>query len=333
MPGPIDGQDPFRFEYDSSRLQLPPDATPMLHAHGLAVDDDSHILLSYQPNTSSADSSSSPSCLVRWRPDGTGGTVVRTSRHVCMGQPHSLRLAHEADGRSVLYHVNNGQSSGAAHLFKTTLDASTILWSMTGPPLHKESLPWLGGPTWLATPPNSPFIYLTDGYGTSRVHAYFASNGSYTGLSFGGKARGAGNAQPGLFFAAHSINWDRRKGELLVSDRGSNKHGHHRHQYVRILDQAKPDVRFTSAFTVPKLRLPCTFNVAPDGRHAVIPSLDGPVGIVDASNKLVSIVDVGKLLGASAGHYHPHDAQLLPSGDLIVATWNPGRLSWWRRLR
>ena len=44
------------------------------------------------------------------------------------------------------------------------------------------------------------------------------------------------------------------------------------------------------------------------------------------SNHLVSTVDVGRLLKRQR-HTHPHDAMLLPSGDLVVATWNPGRLS------
>ena len=76
---------------------------------------------------------------------------------------------------------------------------------------------------------------------------------------------------------------------------------------------------------------PCNLRVAADGVHAVVPALEGPVGILNESNALVSLVDVAGLLG-DKGHLHPHDALLMPSGDLIVATWNPGKLSYWKRI-
>ena len=64
---------------------------------------------------------------------------------------------------------------------------------------------------------------------------------------------------------------------------------------------------------------------------AAIPDLTGPVAIVDENNTILSVVNVSALLG-HMGHLHPHDAQLLSNGDLIVATWNPGRLSYWKLL-
>ena len=35
---------------------------------------------------------------------------------------------------------------------------------------------------------------------------------------------------------------------------------------------------------------------------------------------------------AADHHDHPHDAIFLPNGDMVVATWNPGRLSYWKKL-
>jgi len=32
------------------------------------------------------------------------------------------------------------------------------------------------------------------------------------------------------------------------------------------------------------------------------------------------------------GSLHPHDALLLPNGDFVVGTWNPGYVSYWKRL-
>ena len=76
--------------------------------------------------------------------------------------------------------------------------------------------------------------------------------------------------------------------------------------------------------------LPCNINFAYDGTHAVIPNLgsyndlgtkaNGTVAVVDSDNKVVSVIEVAKLLG-DKGHQHPHDAVFLPNGDIVVCTW------------
>ena len=78
--------------------------------------------------------------------------------------------------------------------------------------------------------------------------------------------------------------------------------------------------------------LPCNLRSYPeqDGR-AIVPDLSGPVAVLDADNNVISVVNVSALL-AEWNHDHPHDAIFLPSGDMVVATWNPGRLSYWRKL-
>ena len=42
-------------------------------------------------------------------------------------------------------------------------------------------------------------------------------------------------------------------------------------------------------------------------------------------------VDVAGLIG-SLGSLHPHDALFLPNGDFVVGTWNPGYVSYWKKL-
>ena len=78
--------------------------------------------------------------------------------------------------------------------------------------------------------------------------------------------------------------------------------------------------------------LPCNLRMYPaqDGR-AISPDLAGPVAVLDASNTVISVVNVSGLLAADH-HDHPHDAIFLPNGDMVVATWNPGRLSYWKKL-
>ena len=82
--------------------------------------------------------------------------------------------------------------------------------------------------------------------------------------------------------------------------------------------------------------LPC--NVDIKGDFALVASLgtpgdmnDGSVGIIDQrSGNVVSELKINALLGHK-GHVYPHDALWLPNGDVAVCTWNPGRLSYWRR--
>ena len=77
-------------------------------------------------------------------------------------------------------------------------------------------------------------------------------------------------------------------------------------------------------------RSACPQYPAQDGR-SISPDLAGPVAVLDAHNTVVSVVNVSVLL-ASEQHKHPHDAIFLPNGDMVVATWNPGRLSYWKKL-
>jgi len=306
----ISGYGDFRFQYDPTRLALP-DGTQLLNAHGLVLDPrDKSIILTYEPVHPSDDKH----CMIKWKPDGTGGVTIGPGEELCAGTPHGLRLSIE-DDEYFLYHANNAQS-----LHKTRMDGS-IVWALHGPPTpDPKFLP--NKPTWFAAVPGSGRVYMSDGYGSNYIHAY-TTKGTYLGYSFGG--RGTGDGQ---FSTCHSINWDARVGQLIVSDREN-----HRHQFFSTPTDAKaaPNVTYESQFTVPELKRPCNLRVASDNKTAVVPALEGPVGILNASNQLVSLVDVGGLLG-DQGHKYPHDAMLLPSGDLIVATWNPGRLSYWKRL-
>ena len=311
-PPIIGGYGDFKYQYMPDRLQLPP-GTELLNAHGLVLDPrDGGIILTYEPVHNSSDTH----CMIHWSATGLDGKTFGPGPTLCAGTPHGLRLSIEA-GEFFLYHANNAQS-----LHKTTLDG-TIVWALKGPPsADKRFLP--NKPTWFAAPPGSGRVYMADGYGSNYIHAY-TTDGTYTGYSFGGRGTG-----PGTFETCHSINWDERVGQLIVSDREN-----HRHQFFRVSnDPAQPpNATYVSQFTIKELQRPCNLRNAPDGSGvAVVPALEGPVGILNASNSLVSLVDVAGLLGKE-GHLHPHDALLMPSGDLIVATWNPGKLSYWKRLR
>ena len=67
-----------------------------------------------------------------------------------------------------------------------------------------------------------------------------------------------------------------------------------------------------------------------DGR-SVVPDLNGPVAVLDSNHTVLSVVNVSVLLAAEQ-HKHPHDAIFLANGDIVVATWAPGRVSYWKKL-
>uniref|UniRef100_A0A7S4C079 Peptidylamidoglycolate lyase n=1 Tax=Chrysotila carterae TaxID=13221 RepID=A0A7S4C079_CHRCT len=309
----ISGNGSFTFQYMPDLMQLPA-SSKIVHAHGLVLDPDGNIILTYVPEAPDFH------CMIRWRPDGTMPKQFGAGTTLCAGTPHGLQLSLES-GEPVLYHANNG-----AALHKTTLDGY-LIWSVHGPPGRNASFqPYK--PTWFATPPESKMVYLADGYGSNLIHV-FTTQGQYTGRFFGGRGTSAGK-----FMTCHAITYDPRRGRLLVTDREN-----HRHQYFNFNPSAATPMdvffEFDSEFTNSGLQRPCHIRFFSPAKglprsHAVVPALEGPVGILDPQNRLVSTIDVGGLLG-DLGHKHPHDAIVLPNGDLVVATWNPGRVSYWRR--
>lgn len=73
--------------------------------------------------------------------------------------------------------------------------------------------------------------------------------------------------------------------------------------------------------------LPCNIRMYPEQEGiAIVPDLAGPVAVMNNANEVVSVVNVSVLL-AEQQHKHPHDAIFLPNGDMVVATWAPGRIS------
>lgn len=333
----IGGRGNWTFQYMPDRLVLPPGSCSSdgCNCHGLVVDRNSNIYLTYEPDRAGPDGD--VHCMVRYGPDGAGVGVPYGSPELCSGTPHGLTLAEE-EGKEYLYHANN---DAAVH--KTELDGTIVWTNNRRPPAYAGGMPYR--PTWAAAPPGSPYAYVADGYGSQYVHAMNRSDGRFAGTA----THGGRGSDPGEFSTCHGMNVDPRTGRaggrgrrlrsssyddddgrrplVIVSDREN-----HRHQYFQH-DPSSPDsFEYHSEFEVPGLERVCHFRAAPDGSgHAVVPALEGPVGIVDGENRLVSTIDVAGLIG-DLGHLHPHDAIILPSGDMVVATWNPGRVSYWKRV-
>ena len=317
-----------RYVYEPSFLPVP-QQSKIEHAHGIVIDqtDNGAIIITYQ------DEADQSKCLLRWRNITAPAEVVGPKdASLCKGIPHGLIAAIEDDESSsinVLYHANNEQA-----LHKTNMNGD-ILWTVDGK-LDQKSARNSDhhystndkhdsySPTWFASQPESPYIYLADGYGSSKIYVLNKINGNYTGYSFGGIG-----TEHGKFQTSHSVAYDPRFDEMVVCDREN-----HRLEYFRV-DKGDPSV-FDYLRTVsfdPLLRRPCNIRVRQDDGYAIVAFLEGSVGILDNENSLVDVINVTASLG-DRGFLHPHDAHFVPgtSGDFVVVTWNPGRIGYFRRV-
>jgi len=293
----VSGRDPFRYEYVPEKLALPPEVR-MKNGHGLCHDAEGNIYFTFEPETVDEHTR----CLVRFAPDGTGATLLGSSNVLAHGVPHGLNIHVEKDGRVVLYHANN-----EATVHKTTL-AGEILWTQKWPPQMGNYKP-----TDAAASPGSDRVVIADGYGSSMIHVLRAADGVYAGKSWGGLGSAHGELN-----CPHGITFDPRRNLLLTADRGNKR-----------LEYFTLNGFYHSTIEAPEITAPCNADIR--GDYVLVPDLDGPIVILDGDNKVVSVIDQSKLLGAR-GFKHPHDAIWLPNGDIAVCTWNPGRLAYWRRL-
>jgi hypothetical protein len=155
----------------------------------------------------------------------------------------------------------------------------------------------------------------------------FTRDGNFTNRTFGGQ----GTAH-GKFMNDHGITYDHRVGQLAVSDREN-----HRVQFFDIDTGSGGMFEYKSTLSMDGHR-PCNFRILQNSTHpaldgmVVSAQLDGSVRVLDEANKLVSVIDVVGLIGNSTGSLHPHDAIFMPNGDIVVVTWNPGHVSYWKLL-
>ena len=310
----------LRYQYDPSRLQVPQIAS-MVNCHGFVLDENDNIFMTYETNNTLAPDH----CLIQWNSDGTSPRFVNTSAQLCAGTAHGLTISREAT-TEFLYHANNDQ-----RLTKTFLNG-TIVWQSLSRFDHNSSD---YRPTWMAVPPDGPYIYLCDGYGSNYVYLVDRETGQYLGQKWGGRGD-----EHGEFATNHGCVYDPVYDQIVVADR---EHGRLEYFDYYTVDSGKKiygvfdyshtvETRQHGVVSTKIYSRPCILRRQPQqGNLAAVPDLTGTVQIVDEQNTVVSVVNVSHILG-HLGHLHPHDAQILTNGDLIVATWNPGRVSYWKRM-
>eukprot|EP00730_Choanoeca_flexa_P007334 TRINITY_DN12315_c0_g3_i1.p2 TRINITY_DN12315_c0_g3~~TRINITY_DN12315_c0_g3_i1.p2 ORF type:complete len:344 (+),score=47.72 TRINITY_DN12315_c0_g3_i1:2142-3173(+) len=315
--GIISGQGKWRYEYMPDRVPLPA-AVSVLNGHGLCKDHLGNIYFTFQPTNVTTDTQ----CLIRFAPDGTEPQLIGDPQ-LSQGVPHGLKIGYEPSGTPYLLHANN-----AAIITKTDLNGR-ILWRTN------QTSSWLNTQYWPFKPtdaipilPTSDAVFVTDGYGSAYIHDFSLATGRYTNHTFGGKGH-ADN--PPKFNTPHGINFDPRHNMTVISDRANNRlvwvdeKGNFQRQLPLGVD----------------LSLPCNVDFGLDNEHALVTNLgsykqagkasNGTVGILDANDNVVSVIEVAKLLG-DRGHMHPHDAIFLDNDDIVICCWSPGTLSYWRRL-
>eukprot|EP00040_Diaphanoeca_grandis_P039538 m.259362 g.259362 ORF g.259362 m.259362 type:complete len:354 (+) comp37937_c0_seq1:143-1204(+) len=320
----ISGSGKFRYQYDPTKLTLP-SSVQLLNGHGLTRDKAGNIYFTYESqNKGDAD----VRALIRYAPDGTGGTLLGDAA-LAQGVPHGIKIAVE-NGTEYLYHGNN-----MATVHKTTLDGD-IIWSkdMTSA-WSKNSTHWPFKPTDVLVPPGETAVFVADGYGLSKVHEFDITTGEYNGIVFGGR---------GTFDCDHGISFDDRIGKIVVSDRANHR--------LRWIEDNGTVIKTLNLTT--QVPLPCNAQTSSGtslgGDYLIVPGLgidhadpgpwlNGSVAIYDATNTLVSNVEVAKYLGVGVlGHTHPHDAIFLENGDIAIAIWkgheagSVGGLEYWTLL-
>ena len=293
----ISGSGAFRYQYLPDKLVLPPEVK-MRNGHGLCHDAKGNIYVTYEPEKVEA----ATRCLLRFAPDGSRPQLLGSDNALAFGTPHGLNIHADADGKEHLYHANN-----AATIFKTTLEGE-IVWTQKWPAAMGNY-----HPTDTIVTPDGKHVLVTDGYGSSIVHVLNTADGVYAGKSWGGHGTSHGE-----FNCPHGITFDTRRNLLLVTDRGNRR-----------IEYFSLGGVYQSSLELPASQAPC--NADFHGDFALVPDLNGPLVILDKDNAVASVIEVGKLLGAQ-GFVHPHDAIWLPNGDIVVCTWNPGRLGYWQRL-
>eukprot|EP00045_Choanoeca_perplexa_P012680 m.139718 g.139718 ORF g.139718 m.139718 type:complete len:339 (-) comp16097_c0_seq1:2178-3194(-) len=312
----ISGQGNWRYEFVPDKVALPSNVS-ILNGHGLCKDHHGNIYFTFQPNSVEA----STQCLIRYHPDGTNPRLIGDPL-LSKGVPHGLRIGYQ-NNTAFLLHANNG-----ATITKTDLDGN-ILWRTN------QTTTWQGTSYWPFKPtdaipvtPESTKIFVTDGYGSGFIHDFELDAGTYSNSTFGGKGS---TTKPPTFHTPHGLNFDPRHNLTVVSDRANHRllwvdaDGHFQRQVVLGAN----------------LSLPCNVDFGFDQEHALVTNLgsfsqhgrssNGTVGILDKNDQVVSVIEVAKLLG-DQGHMHPHDAIFLDNGDIVVCSWSPGTISYWRRL-
>lgn len=288
------------YQYMPHKLKLPKEIK-LKHAHGLARDKEDNIYLAYE----SRKIEENTHAIAVFNKAGEFTHYIGGAE-LAHGEPHGLDLVYE-EGEKFLYLSSNGQIVRKINL------QGKVVWESAKHPDHEIYIK--GGkykPTDTASSPDKSTLYVADGYGSSTITTRQSDTGSYTGKLW------RGGEKEGLMKTPHGVTYDSRVNRLAVSDRGN----------ARIL-YYNLDGIYQSQIKGQGISEVCNTDVW--GDYLLVPNLDGSVAYLDKNNQHAGTISISDVLGEQ-GHKHPHDAIFLSNGDVVIGTWNPGRLSYWKRL-
>ena len=157
-------------------------------------------------------------------------------------------------------------------------------------------------PTWAAVGEKGG-IFVSDGYGNSRVHKFTSTGDLVTSWGSPGKGR------PGEFHLPHGIAID-PKGRVLVCDRENHR--------VQIFDR---DGAYLGMWT--DLRQPTSLGVSPDGL-VFVAELQHRITVMDLDGRVVA--RWGGESSRDPGHFvAPHGVAFDSRGDVYVSEVLEGR--------
>jgi hypothetical protein len=309
-PRLILGQGAHKYEWVPDWL-TPPDYIRWGDTQGLAQDSKGRIYVSHTVHPSSQVGHA----IVVFEKDGT---FLTSWGEQFRGGGHGLELRKEGH-QEFLYHCDTAHKT----VTKTALDGQ-VIWEKGAPieaGVYKDGSPFV--PTNVAFAPEGGF-YVADGYGSSWIHQYSAK-AEYV-RTFGGKG-----SDPGKLSTPHGLWVDTRLSEpaLVVADRAN-----HRLQYFTL------DGKYQK-FVTKDMRQPCHFQQR--GDELLVPDLDSVLTILDRDNRMViqlgdgypsNLRDAPRTDFLPGKFIHPHAANFLHNGDILVAEWVPiGRLTLLRKVK
>jgi hypothetical protein len=195
-------------------------------------------------------------CLVKWPIDGRGvgrfvdngmgndSSSASSSSKLCSGEPHGLTLSFEAgsDDDDYYYHDDDNEdrtdqmslflyhSNNDKVLSKTSVKTGEIIWQNRVIPDNSTTY----RPTWIAVPPDGPYVYLCDGYGSNYVYLMWRQNGTFVTagdnkniVHWGGRSITSNNddepPKHGLFSTNHGCLFDYQTQKIVVADRENGR--------------------------------------------------------------------------------------------------------------
>lgn len=234
---------------------------------------------------------------------------------------HGMAI-HEEDGVEYLY----GANLDAHEVRKLELPSGKCVLTIKAPEAEYKSGKW--NCTGVAVAPDGS-IFVTDGYGTSRIHK-FDKDGKHL-TSFAGKG-----AEDGKCVTCHTCAIDLRSGRplLLVVDRENRR--------LSYFDLEGNFVRHIATH----LRRPCSVSFSPDNKHVAIAELEGRVTLIDERNTPVAFLGDNPNKGHWANYTvppaqwkealftAPHGVCFDKDNNLFVMDWNiTGRFSRLERVK